>query len=717
MKRFLTIKLAFILLVLSTKMYADEGMWLPLLIGKNYTQMQKLGLKLTPEQLYDINKASLKDAIVMIDHGNCTGEMISAEGLMLTNHHCGYGEIQAHSTVEHNYLENGFWAMSRAEELDNPGKTASFLVRIEDVTAKVLADVTPEMSEADRSSKISSAIKKLEKEATKDTHYEAKVKNMFSGNEYYMYVYETFLDVRLVGAPPSSIGKFGGDTDNWVWPRHTGDFCLFRVYTGPDGKPAKYSKDNIPYKPKHFLPVSLKGVKENDYAMIWGNPGTTDRYLTSHGINLKIDQVNPACVKLRAKKMEIMNEDMTADPKVKIQYAAKYALLGNFWKKDDEMIKALKKLEVANQKKQLEDEFEKWVNSDETRKKLYANVIKDIEDAYKINREKKHEMSFWYFIELTFMSGAEILTYSFQSQSIKAICDKKDLSEQDKAPYIEAAEKFYKDYNTETDKKILAAMLEMYYKDVPKEYHPDFFTTIEKKFKGDFNKYAQMVFDKSVFSSKEKFLAFVDKPTLKVLDKDPALLAMTELYKKFMSLQMEKAEADNKFSRAKRLFIAGVREMNPNQLYYPDANSTMRCTYGSVLPYKPADAVSYDFITYLDGVMEKEDPTNEEFIVAPKLKELYKNKDFGQYGVNGKMPLAFITNNDITGGNSGSPVINANGEIIGTAFDGNSEAMSSDIQFDHKLQRTIVCDIRYVLFVIDKYAGAKHLVNEMKIVN
>ncbi|OFX28448.1 MAG: hypothetical protein A2033_14710 [Bacteroidetes bacterium GWA2_31_9] len=716
MKKLLTINLAAILLLFSSSIYADEGMWLPLLIGKNYAEMQKLGLKLTPEQLYDINHASLKDAIVMLDHGSCTGEMISSEGLMLTNHHCGYGEIQQHSTVEHNYLEDGFWAYSKEEELSNPDKSVSFLVRIDDVTSQVLADVTDVMTESERNSKISSAIKKIEKEAIKGTDYEAKVKNMFNGNEYYMYVYETFLDVRLVGAPPSSIGKFGGDTGNWVWPRHTGDFSIFRVYTGPDGKPAKYSKDNIPYKPKHSLPVSLKGVNINDYAMIWGNPGTTERYLTSHGIKLKVDQVNPAVVKLRAMKMAIMKQDMDANPNVKIQYAAKYAFLGNFWKKDLEMIKALKKLNVEQQKRDVENQFVAWANADETRKAKYGNVIPDFEESYKIMTEKKYDLAFWYFIEMSFMNGSEILSHALQSQAIKSILDKKDLTEADKAPFIESAEKFYKDFNPETDKKLLAAMLEVYYKDVPTEFHPELLTNIQKKYKGDYTKFAQMVFDKSIYASKDKFMAFLNKPTSKAYDNDPALTTVSAFYKEFFDLQLLKSDMDNKLGKAKRLLIAGIREMNPDKLYYPDANSTMRCTYGSVLPYSPADAIDYNYITYLDGVMEKEDTTNEEFIVPKKLKELYKNKDYGQYGVNGKMPVAFLTNNDITGGNSGSPVINANGEIIGTAFDGNSEAMSSDIQFDDKLQRTIICDIRYVLFVIDKYAGATNLINEMNIV-
>ncbi|MCF8370509.1 MAG: S46 family peptidase [Bacteroidales bacterium] len=714
--RILTAILSFVLIFGGT-LKADEGMWLPFLIGqKKYAEMQKLGLKLTQKQLYDINNASLKDAIVRLDGGNCTGEMISSEGLLLTNHHCGYGDIQAHSTVDHDYLTDGFWAMSRDEELVNESKTASFLIRIEDVTEKVLANVTDTMSEADRNNAINEAADKVEKEAIGDTHFEASVRSMFAGNEYYLFVYETFLDVRLVGAPPSSIGKYGGDTDNWIWPRHTGDFSMFRVYMAPDGTPAKYSKDNIPYKPKHSLPISLKGVQENDYAMIFGYPGSTDRYLTSYGIDLKVDQLNPATVKLRDIKMKIMKEEMDKSDKVRIQYAENYAYLGNFWKKDAEETKALKRLKVADQKREVEKQFAQWANATPERKEKYGNVISDFENYYKTKTESQSQKAFWYLIESAFNQGADIISFSRQGRGLMGMLKQ----DKDPAPVVEklrvAAAEHFKEYNEKIDKGILAAMFKAYSEDVPEDLQPSIFKEVHKKFKGDFYKYADYVFNKSVFSSEEKLNKFLDKPKLKTLEKDPAILAFNSLYGVFMDMNMKEAASNTKFDTAKRLFIAGLREMNPNKDYYPDANSTMRVTYGSVKDYVPRDAVEYDFITYLDGVMEKEDPTNEEFIVAPKLKELYKAKDYGQYGMGDKMPVCFIANLDITGGNSGSPVINGNGELIGTAFDGNSEAMSSDIQFDKKLQRTIVCDIRYVLFVVDKYAGATNLIKEMKIV-
>ncbi len=714
--RFFTTILAFSL-IFGSSVRADEGMWLPFLIGsKKYAEMQKLGLKLSKEQLYDINNASLKDAIVRLDGGSCTGEMISPDGLMLTNHHCGYGEIQAHSSVDHDYLTDGFWAMNRSEELVNEGKTASFLIRIEDVTEQVMANVTDTMSEGDRDNAINEIAEKIEKEATGDTHYEAVVRSMFAGNEYYLFVYETFKDVRLVGAPPSSIGKYGGDTDNWVWPRHTGDFCLFRVYSAPDGSPAEYSKDNIPYKPKHFLPVSLNGVQEDDFAMIFGYPGRTDRYLTSYGVELKIDQLNPATVKLRDIKMKIMKAEMDKSDKVRIQYSSKYAYLGNFWKKDGEETKALKRLKVADQKRVTEKEFDAWAKANSKRKEKYGNVISDFEEYYKSKRESQSQKAFWYLVETAFNQGAEIVFFSRQAQGLMGMLKQK----KDPAPIVEkirgAAKEHFKDYNANIDKAILAAMFKAYSEDVPEGFHPDIFKEIEKKFKGDWNKYAEYVFNKSVFSSEEKLNAFLEKPKLKTLESDPAVLAFKSLYGAYFDMNSKDALMNVRFDKAKRLFIAGLREMNPDKSYYPDANSTMRLTYGVVNDYVPRDAVEYDLITYLKGVMEKEDPTNEEFIVAPKLKELYEKKDYGPYGMDDKMPVCFITNHDITGGNSGSPVINGNGELIGTAFDGNSEAMSSDIQFDHQLQRTIVCDIRYVLFVIDKFAGAKHLIDEMKVV-
>ncbi len=704
---------------------ADEGMWLTLLLGKkNYADMQSKGLKLTQEQLYDINNNSLKDAIARLDYGSCSGEMISAEGLMLTNHHCGYGEIQSHSSTEHDYLTDGFWAMSKKEELPNPGKVVSFLVRVDDVTAKILAEISPSMTETERLAKVNEVSEKLKKEAIGDTHYEVDVKEMFGGNEYYLFLYETFKDIRLVGAPPSSVGKFGGDTDNWMWPRHTGDFCFFRVYMGPDGKPAEYSEKNVPYKPKHHLPISLKGVSEGDFAMIWGYPGRTNRYLSSYGVDLALEQTNPGIIDIRRKKLDIMDEDMKADPKVRIQYASKYASTANYWKYFIGQNNGLKNLNVIGKKKALETQFDKWANEDAERKAIYGNVLKDMKEAYAELKDKKYDLTKWYFNE-TF-TGAEVLMFPYLLVA-NGLKTGVDTYANDKTAFDglkETIESHFKDYNAATDQKILAATLKMYSERIPSEYHPEIIPNIiEKKYKGDFDKYAADVFKKSIFVSKEKLEAFLANPSKKVLEADPAYIAMGSILKSYINgVNPARKNADDKLKNSYRLFIDGLRKMQPDKNFYPDANSTMRCTYGKVGGYSPADAVKYSYITTLKGVIEKEDPTNDEFIVPKKLRDLYLTQNYGQYGVKCEktgesyLPTCFLTNTDITGGNSGSPTINANGELIGTAFDGNWEAMSGDIAFEPELQRTIICDIRYILFIVDKYAGATHLVDEMTIV-
>ena len=694
---------------------ADEGMWLPLMLSKlNYADMQLKGLKLTPEQIYSLNQACLKDAIVSLDHGGCTGEIISGEGLLLTNHHCGYEAIQTQSSVNHDYLTDGFWAMKLPEELPNPGKTVSFLLRMEDVSARVLAHVTEDMSEADRKLKIEEAIEAIQKEAIGDTKYEAGVESMFEGNEFYLFVYETFTDIRLVGAPPSAIGKFGGDTDNWMWPRQTGDFCLLRVYAGADGKPATYSKDNVPYRPKYVLPISLSGVKEGDFAMIWGYPGATDRYVTSYGIKMKLDQLNPADIKLKRKKMDIQKAAMDSDPAIRIQYASKYAYLGNFWKKSLEESKALRKLKVYDDRKASEDAFAKWINKDDSRRKQYGQVLPDLAEVFAARSADSSELSTSYFFET--IMGPDVLMLAYKSNELAEVMDAKANVDSALAKFRSEAELVYKDYDQATDKKIMTAMFEMYYMNVPVVYHPTFFKVVERKYKGDFGKYVARLYRNSIFASGDKLNDFLSRPNSKKLKNDPIMRATADLIGGYMLMRTVQEVTEDKYASAKRKLIAGLEQMNPSEKFYPDANSTMRVTYGSVAGYAPADAVQYAMQTTLKGVMEKEDPTNEEFIVPAKLKELYKNKDYGQYGENGVMPVCFLTNNDISGGNSGSPVINGRGELIGAAFDGNSESMSSDIKFDPALQRTIVADIRYILFVIDKYAGAGYLLKEMNIV-
>jgi hypothetical protein len=703
-------------MLVSVNTRADEGMWIPLLVERlNYVDMQEMGLNLTPEEIYSINNSSLKDAIVIFG-GGCTGEIISADGLLLTNHHCGYGVIQSHSTVEHDYLSDGFWAMSKEEELKNPRLSVRFLVRIEDVTDRVLAGLNDSMTEEERSEAVNTIADEIEAEATAETHYDASVRSFFRGNEYYLFVYEIFRDVRLVGAPPSSIGKYGADTDNWMWPRHTGDFSLFRVYTAPDGTPAAYSEDNIPMKPKHHLPVSVKGVEQGDFAMILGYPGGTDRYLTSYGVKLAVEESNMTIVKIREEKLAIMREGMDADDAVRIQYASKYAGTANYWKYFIGQTKGLKRLKVYDKKVVLEKRFTNWVNANPARKAKYGQALPDIEKGFEI--QKKYNLSRWYYRE-AISRGPEILGAAAQFGSLRSQLEEKaDQEEIDKtvARLKSRADGFFKNYNAAIDQNMLASMMKMYYENVPVEQQPEFLQKLGAKNGGDFTEWAAMVFEKSIFANKESILAFLENPKAKTIAKDPAYEAIKAFSDNYSTLAEKMAEANDYFSKGRRLFVAGLREMDADKVFYPDANFTMRLTYGSVQDYYPADAVRYEYFTTMEGVMEKEDPDNWEFVVPDKLKELYEAKDFGDYGVGDVMPVCFLTNHDITGGNSGSPVINGDGELIGLAFDGNWEAMSGDIAFEPALQRTINVDIRYVLFIIDKYAGAQNIIDELTIV-
>ncbi|MFO7863122.1 MAG: S46 family peptidase [Salinivirgaceae bacterium] len=718
MKRIVLLFTGLALMFQVAQVRADEGMWLPMLVEKlNIGEMTEMGLKLSAEDIYSINQACLKDAIVALDRGSCTAEVISEEGLLLTNHHCGYGEIQAHSNVEHDYLTDGFWALSKKEELPNHGKTASFLVRAEDVTDKILANVSADMEEAKRHALIDSVSQVIASEAKGDSHYRTIVQSMLKGNQFILFVYEDFMDVRLVGAPPESIGKFGADTDNWMWPRHTGDFAMFRVYAGPDGKPAAYSDDNVPHKPKSHLTISLDGVKEGDFAMIMGYPGTTQRYLSSWGVENTMKYSNEFRAEIRGIKQDIWKEAMDRSDEVRIKYASKFARSSNYWKYSIGQNKGLKALDVVGKKKELEKEFSQWVNANKDRKEKYGEALKLIEDYQTSTAETQRDIT---ILLETLLIGTEAPYFSYR---VAAGLEKVLEENPDSTEYIEKFQKrskhtaadFFKDYEASLDQKVMKSMIRTFMEMADKESYPEFVKEIGDVDKID--KYVDKLFKKSIFVDQEKLEEFIAEPDLKTLQKDPAFIAGKQILNKYRGVagSMMAKEAD--FAKGQRLFVAGLMEMNPDKSYYPNANSSMRLTYGTVGGYDPKDAVHYKYYTTLEGAMAKEDPDVREFNVKPRLRELYEAKDYGRYAdENGQMVVAFLTNNDITGGNSGSPVMNDKGQLIGVAFDGNWEAMSGDIAFEPDLQRTICVDIRYVLFVVDKFAGAKNLVDEMTIV-
>lgn len=697
---------------------ADEGMWLlPLLEKLNYANMKDMGLELTPDQIYSINKTSLKDAIVIFGRG-CTAEVISPDGLLLTNHHCGHDEIQNHSLGENNYLRDGFWAKTKAEELPNPGLTVTFLISIEEVTSKVLENITDEMTEIERNSVIDKIAKEMESDAVKGTHYNAQVRSFFERNRYFLFRYETYRDVRLVGAPPESVGNFGDETDNWMWPRHTGDFSMFRVYADKDGKPADYSSENIPLKAKYHLPISLKGIKDGDFTMILGNPGSTQRYITSWGLQEVYEVINPNRIKIRGDRQSVLKEDMNADEKVSNMYSTKYQRSSNYWKYSIGQNRGIKRLNLIQKKQQEEADFKKWVDADESRKIEYGLVLSDIQ-AYLKNR--KNANSNLQKIQEIFLSAIEITKLASSSYNYAFALKSGETDTKafiaTKSAFEKEIDDFYKEYYAPTDKKVAILLLETYAKMTPQEYWPDFYKTIESKYKGDYNRFADYVYSKSIFASEEKIKAFLKNPKIKLLEKDPAFKMFISIEKRrYIDIMMYNKGLET-FERASRLYMKGRIEMNKDKVFYPDANSTMRLTYGKVGDYSPADAIHYNYYTTLEGVMEKEDPDNPEFIVSDRLKDLYKKKDYGIYGTKEYMPVCFTSNNDITGGNSGSPVLNGKGELIGLAFDGNWEAMSGDIVFETEIQKTINVDIRYVLFIIDKFAGAGHLIEEMTIIN
>ena len=711
-------KVLLLLLLLAVKFAkADEGMWLPYLLGQQvYNDMVQKGLKLTKEQLYSINKASVKDAIIIFG-GGCTGEIVSNQGLIFTNHHCGYDAIATASSVEHNYLKNGFYAQSKIQEIPANGLTVQFLVRVDDVTKKMEAALQG-LSGQDRMKKQQATISEIVSEAINGTGYEAKVLPLFKGNQFLLFVYERYKDIRLVGAPPESIGKFGGDTDNWEWPRHTGDFSVFRVYANKDGKPADYSADNVPLKPKHFLPVSIKGIKENDYAMIFGYPGGTNRYESSEGVKLKIEVENPSIVNLRAVRLKYMFDQMKKDPAIKLKLASSYAGVANYWKFYDGETKQLLKYKVQEQKQQNESAFVKWAQG----KPEFEQIFNDYAQTYKEwTPYAKHRI----YINEGIM-GSPLAAFAASLQALEKAMVQPGTSNEVIAKSIQAADKartaFLEEEDKPSDQKILAATCRMFYTDIPAAQHPiGFYDAVKAKFgsldeDNTYRLWAAALMSGTMILNDARWKAFIEHPDAVTLQQDPAFAYSSAFVKnwsiKYLPVYNQFVTRINDLGRG---YLKGLMQMEPNKKWYPDANFSMRLTYGQVKPYAPRDAVSYDYVCTMKGVLEKYKPGDYEFDLPANYVDLYNKKDFGQYK-DARIVTCFITTNDITGGNSGSPVLNGNGELIGLAFDGNYEALSHKIQFDPVYNRTICVDIRYVLWCIDKLGGAPNIVNELKLV-
>ena len=724
MKKLLVFALAILAMV--GRVRADEGMWLPMFVERlNYVDMQKMGLQLTPEELYSINHNSLKDAIVGLGSTPrptgffCTGEIVSNQGLLFTNHHCGYGAIQKLSSMEHDYLRDGFWAKDFSEEIPAPEMTASFLIRMEDVTKDVLSVVTDDMDWETREMAILGKTKELQDAASEDGKYNPVIKGFFEGNEYYMFVYQVYPDVRLVGVANESIGKFGGDTDNWMWPRHTGDFSIFRVYADKDGNPAEYSADNVPLTPKHYLPISLDGVKQDDFTMIWGFPGSTERYMSSYGIDYNVETFYPTIIDIFGKQLEVMEEYQKADDAINLMYADNHASLANTWKNFIGQCQMLRKNKVSEAKVRLENNFKKWVNEDPTRKAEYGEALPNLMKAYE---ELGQVIKYIYYPNFTAQAGPAGIAMAFTPYYNAMQKKNKDKAEAFMAQFEdEVVDEMFAGTDPKVEKKIFAELLKLYRSNFKEEELPEFYSKIiDKKFKGDIDAFVDYVYENSIFATPESIKAFVKKPSVKKMEKDYAYIVASQLREVIMDHREVYYSAMVAHQENDHIFVKGLREFyaatQPGKSLYPDANSTMRMSYGSVQDYMPADAVHYDYVCTANGILEKYIPGDYEFDAPKRLIELIEKKDYGVYAdENGELIVCFLSTNDITGGNSGSPIMNGKGELIGLAFDGNWEAMSGDVNFEPKLQRTINVDIRYVLFIIDKYAGATNLINELDI--
>ena len=709
MKRLL---LSLAILLTSVMAFAGEGMWIPMLLQYNEKEMQEMGMRITADDIYSINHSSLKDAIVLFG-GGCTGEIVSDYGLLLTNHHCGFDYIQKHSSVEHDYLTDGFWAMDRSQELPCPGLSVIFLREMRDVTEKVLFNITDDMTEEDRQKTISENIKRITAEVEKQTEYKVSIKPYFLGNEYYLLLNEVYTDVRLVGCPPSNIGKFGGDTDNWVWPRHTGDFSVFRVYADPDGHPADYSASNIPYRPAKHLEISLKGADEGDFAFVFGYPARTSEYLPAVAVDQEANVIDPIAVRLRGEILDIYNTYQEQDKKVRIQYASKHAGLGNGWKKWMGVTEGINHFRGVQKKRFYEESFQEWALGARNRY-MYIDLLKNFEQKYKELEP--------YRVAYTYLSNAglniEIFDFAGNFNKLSQVTKETPQEEIDKmiTGLKKATENFFKDYYQPIDREVARTMLKEYLEHQPTDFRPGFLNEIK-----DVDAYVEQLFEKSLFADKDRVMEFLEsfKPSkVKKLQKDPALLAYQSLIGFYRDEVNPKMGPINKeIDRMQRIYMKGQMAMEPEKRFSPDANFTLRVTYGKVEGFKPQDGKNFRHFTTLEGIMEKENPDIYDYVVEPKLKALYNSKDYGRYAdKDGTMHVAFTASVHTTGGNSGSPILNADGQLLGLNFDRCWEGTMSDLVYDPNICRNISVDIRYVLFIIDKFAGAKHLVNEMTIV-
>ncbi len=698
---------------------ADGGMWIPLYLSQNEAEMQQLGFHLTADDIYSINHNSMKDAIVLFGSG-CTAEIISSQGLLLTNHHCGYSFVQSHSTMEHNYLHDGFWAKSMEEEIPMEGLTVTFLVYMEDVTDQVLAGVTPQTKEADRQAIVKENIAKVTNKATIGTDYKAIIKPLYYGNQYFMFVTETYNDIRLVGVPPESIGKFGGDSDNWMWPRHTGDFSLYRIYTAPDGKPAGYHKKNIPMKPKQYFPVSIKGVQENDFTLVFGYPGTTKQFLISDGVNAVANIQNPIAIQARTIRLDAMKKQMNLDPRIRLMYSAKANGISNGWKKWQGESKGIRECDVIGKKEAQEKEFQQWVNADPQRKAQYGTLMQDMKKVYESYNNNIQIVT--YINEYLFgVEMMEELVYPYMSQ----LFNEERVFEEHRYKIAESSTNFRKEYMEAIDKECFVELMTYYFTHEKPENIP----AELKKYVQSEPVVRQMMTDMWENSAKkapyfldgQKFNEFVAKANhkqfMKTLSNNEMLMLYSALFDKYATAVIKYRAESNELDNYYRTYVKALMEKDKDKTFYPDANLTMRVTYGQVKGFQPADGTDYVYYTTLDGIMEKENPDVYDYQVHPKLKELWEKKDYGRYAnEKGQLPVAFIASNHTTGGNSGSPVINGDGQLIGTNFDRVWEGTMSDIWYDVDRCRNISLDARYFLFIVDKFAGAKNIVDEIDVI-